>query len=255
MPQIYRFTADEENAAPAFWDAARRDKTCMPTFLEPLIRGSASSVITTCANHCDWALSWLGCQPGFADGPAYARRAVLQTTEDVYHAPEVQAWIALARAFQHKWVKKLDQLPADTAFESLDRLRAAIGGELSHIGALVHDSAGGWYEHASKTKRIRWGVSSTGGVLLRVTRPSLENWADPYSHEIVIEVQIRPPHHEDQEHVVHVDTARILAGEYGKRHVAVLHSALFALVGVPSAFGVSKKEAVVLVKMISAGAS
>jgi hypothetical protein len=171
------------------------------------------------------------------------------------HAPEVQAWIALARAFQHRWVKAVDALPEDRAFGSLLELHAALGGaSLADLGALTYDSADNAYEHVSKTKRVRWRVSRHG-VLLRVTRPSVENWADPLDHEVVIDVQLARPHHADRERRILVDTDKIMEGAYGRRHVAIMHTALFSLVGIPGAFGTTKKQATILVKMLAAGAS
>lgn len=160
-------------------------------------------------------------------------------------APPVAAWIALARAFDHSWVAKLDALPADVELENLGALAKALGVHPSGCGATRSHSDTTW-EHVSKTRRIKW----------RVAPPYVEIWV------------YRPGERQEGQEVIFltvdlegestplVDVAVLLNAEYGLRHVRAAHTALFALAtNPPGRGGITKKHAQRLVKMIQAGAS
>jgi hypothetical protein len=69
---------DFENNAETWWEQARR-RVSPPSELEPLLHSSVASGVTTPAERRDEVLRWCDGIPGWADGPEYARTALILT--------------------------------------------------------------------------------------------------------------------------------------------------------------------------------
>lgn len=175
------------------------------------------------------------------------------------HAADVAVWLTLARAFEHGWLARFDALGLATPLSSLDALRAVMGGQAKAMGALEGGCDARGYTHVSSSRRLTWVVvrlanePHRGDLFVKI---SAFRSGDCAAGTRVIDVEIDSAPSDSQVAVVDPDNALILSGDYGRRHVAVVHTALAALATLPIAKGgITKKQAVIAVKMLQAGAS
>lgn len=189
--------------------------------------------------------------------PSFDRAYDLPSGEDDYvfdDGPQILVWVALARAFQHKWLPLYDDMAdPEGILEDLAMLVEHLGVAPEAVGAsatwLTEEGCEVW-SHVSKTRRIRWLVDHGGDATIEIFRKAEETEARP-----VIRVTTNRGALEGETEVT-FDPLFTLGTDYGRRHVAVLHTALFALTTVPPDLGgISKKKAMMIVKMIAAGAS
>lgn len=175
--------------------------------------------------------------------------------------PQILVWVALARAFQHKWLPLYDDMAEpEGILEDLDML-------VDHLGVAPEDvgASASWlsftrsasteegrevWSHVSKTRRIRWMVDGAGNATIEIFRKAEDTAGRP-----VIRITTERDTDENETEIT-FDPRLTLGADYGRRHVAVLHTALFALTTVPPDLGgITKKKAMMIVKMIAAGAS
>ncbi len=164
----------------------------------------------------------------------------------------VHIWVALARTYHHGWVERL---PEGARYDSLRHLTLQMGGTLADVGATPCPSRLHWPEgeglvHISRTERVRWYVSNTGGhVRLSVRRPIAGSFSTNVIDVDVIDVA-------GAKRSVLPSTTSILAGGYAGRHVAEIRKLLFALAALPAEKGgITQRHAHVASKMIAAGVS
>jgi hypothetical protein len=200
-------------------------------------------------------------QPVFtSDAPA----SVQQET------PHRAVWRVLSEAFGLGWAKR----PYPSAAGTLDELEGALGREA--LGVAYHNHGViPCRSHTTKTKRLTWQIVGDESapdlafVFLHVSRPQPDDAADDPHH--VIEVTVESPDEECRAcskgapcsyqggahpWVASPSVPHVLEGGYGRRHVVLVHTALMALTKLPpSKGGITKKNAVLVVNMLMAGAS
>lgn len=72
----YRVAVDEENPAETWWDAARASTT-VPDAIQPLLSCAGPGELLLTRREAVEAEAWAASLPGYADGPAHARTALL----------------------------------------------------------------------------------------------------------------------------------------------------------------------------------
>lgn len=158
----------------------------------------------------------------------------------------VLVWIVLSRAFQLGWVK---HLPAGKAFATIADLAAALGG-IDAVGLSVVRMEGvstPYYQHTTKTGRLRMELEDMGGVDLSVSRLVRGEEQD------VIRVSV-DNHKQGHGTEPFVSQRLVRHAEYGRRHVAIVHTALAALTTIERC-GLSKRDVQIAVNILMAGAT